>query len=159
MDKAYMMAQHLTIKACTRLRRYNLFAGHFTLGVRTVDGAYWHDDTYFTPTQDNFSVISALEKLWCSMQKEIGRNTRLLKVSVTLYDLYEQEEVTLDLFDSVPEKTKTVKNADLSRAMDTLNKKFGSNTVHLGSTPKTSAGYVGTKIAFTRVPEIEEFKE
>jgi DNA polymerase-4 len=159
MDKAYIMAQHLTIKVCTRLRRYNLFAGHFAMGVRTVDGAYWGDDTSFTPTQDNFTVISALEKLWCAMQRGIGRNTRLLKVSVNLYDLYEQEEVTLDLFDSFPEKTKTVKNTDLSRAMDALNKKFGSNTVYLGSMPKTSAGYVGTKIAFTRVPEMEEFKD
>lgn len=159
MDKSYTMAQHLTIKACARLRRYNLFAGHFALGVRTVDGAYWGDDTSFTPTQDNFTVISALEKLWRSMQSDMPRNTRLLKISVNLYDLYEQEEVTLDLFECMSEKPKTVKNTDLSRAMDSLNKKFGSNTVHLGSTPKTSAGYVGTKIAFTRVPEMEEFQD
>lgn len=159
MDKAYTMAQHLTIKACTRLRRYNLYARHFALGIRTVDGYYWSNDISFTPTQDNFTVISALEKLWLSMQLQTGKHTRLLKISVTLFDLFEQAEVTLDLFDNVPEKSETVKNTDLSRAMDSLNKKFGSNTVHLGSTPKTSAGYVGTKIAFTRVPEIEEFTD
>lgn len=27
----------------------------------------------------------------------------------------------------------------------------------LGLTPKTDAGYLGTKIAFTRIPEKEEF--
>ncbi len=159
MNEAYTMAQHLTIKACTRLRRYNIFAGHFALGIRTVDDSYWSNDTSFAPTQDNFTVISALDRLWHTMQKDIGRYTRLMKVSVSLYGLYEQTEVTLDLFENVPEKTKTVKNIDLSRAMDILNKKFGNNTIHLGSTPKTSAGYVGTKIAFTRVPEMEEFGE
>lgn len=157
MNEAYAMAQHLTIKACTRLRRYNIFAGHFALGIRTIDGSYWSDDTSFAPTQDNFTVISALDRLWHTMQNDIGRYTRLMKVSVSLYNLYEQREVTLDLFENVPEKTKTVKNTELSRAMDILNKKFGNNTINLGSTPKTSAGYVGTKIAFTRVPEMEEF--
>ena len=35
----------------------------------------------------------------------------------------------------------------------------GANTVNVGYYPKTSAGHVGTKIAFTRVPEKEEFAE
>ena len=41
--------------------------------------------------------------------------------------------------------------------MDALNKRYGFNTINLGSCPRTNAGYVGTKIAFTRVPEREEF--
>ena len=43
--------------------------------------------------------------------------------------------------------------------MDVLNKKYGGNTVNIGTCPKTSSGYVGTKVAFTRIPELEEFSE
>ena len=71
--------------------------------------------------------------------------------------------MTLDLFDAADagEKEKGIQepSQELSGAMDTINQKFGSNTVNLGMCPKTSAGYVGTKIAFTRVPEADEFRE
>ena len=160
MDKAYAMAQQLTIKACTRLRRYELYAKRFSLGITTIDRRYWVSDTSFSPTQDNFTVIKSLEKLWREMQRDTGK-TNLLKVSVTLHDLYEGKETTLDLFDTAKntDKTKTIKNTELSIAMDAINKRYGGNTISLGSCPKTTAGYVGTKIAFTRVPEIEEFEE
>jgi hypothetical protein len=33
------------------------------------------------------------------------------------------------------------------------------DTINFGVPPKTIAGYVGTKIAFSRVPDKEEFRE
>ena len=48
---------------------------------------------------------------------------------------------------------------ELSRGMDKLNKKYGANTCHFGVCPDTLAGYVGTKIAFARIPDQEEFWE
>ena len=51
-DKAYLIAKQLTIKACTRLRRYNLYARRFSVSVRTLShkggrGLKWADETSF----------------------------------------------------------------------------------------------------------------
>lgn len=156
-DKAYSIAQALTIKACTRLRRYELYARKFSLSVRTLDKRKWADERSFSPMQDNFTVIKALEEMWQCMQRDIG-TVKLFKVSILLHDLFEPQDVTLDLFEMVQEGN-SAKNEGLSQAMDALNKRYGVNTINIGSCPKTSAGYVGTKIAFTRVPEQEEFLE
>jgi DNA polymerase-4 len=43
--------------------------------------------------------------------------------------------------------------------MDGLNEKYGSETIRLGISPKTAAGYIGTKIAFNRIPDQSEFHE
>lgn len=156
-DQAYSIAQALTIKACTRLRRYELYARKFSLSVRTLDKRKWADETSFSPMQDNFTVIKALEEMWKRMQCDTGK-AKLFKVSILLHDLYERQDVTLDLFETAQANT-VKKNDGLSQAIDALNKRYGANTINLGSCPKTNAGYVGTKIAFTRVPEREEFFE
>ena len=156
-NKAYSMALNLTVKACARLRRHNLYARKFSLSIRTVDGYPWACDISFSPTQDNFTVTKALEQMWAKMRWETA-NTNLKKLSVTLYDLYEARDMTLDLF-SAQEPKSQEGNTKLSTAMDTLNRKYGGNAVNIGTCPKTSSGYVGTKVAFTRVPELEEFSE
>jgi hypothetical protein len=40
-----------------------------------------------------------------------------------------------------------------------LNQKFGKDTVLLGMTPHQGKAFTGTKIAFTRIPDMEEFWE
>lgn len=51
------------------------------------------------------------------------------------------------------------RNNALSAAMDALAKNFGPHAVHFGYQPKTKVGFVGTKIAFSRVPDVAEFSE
>jgi DNA polymerase-4 len=157
-DKAYSMALNLTTKACARLRRYQLYARKLSLSVRAVDRYYWADDKSFSPTQDNFTIKQALDDMWRRMQWET-RKANLKKVSVTLHDLYESKDITLDLFEVDRAKTNQDQNNQLSQTMDKINKRFGSNTVNLGTCPKTNVGYVGTKVAFNRIPELEEFSE
>ena len=43
--------------------------------------------------------------------------------------------------------------------MDKLQNKYHKETVWLGVTPKTMSGHVGTKIAFSRIPDQAEFWE
>ena len=156
-DIAYNIARELTLKACTRLRRYELYARKLSLSVRTTERLCWGDELTFSPSHDNFTITKALEEMWRRMQLDT-KKSNLLKISVTLYDLHKGQDVTLDLFETAGVETKT-KNTELSQAMDTLNKRYGAGAVSLGSCPKTSAGFVGTKIAFTRVPEKVEFSE
>ena len=47
----------------------------------------------------------------------------------------------------------------ISQAMDQLNQKFGKDTILLGMTPHQGKSFTGTKIAFTRIPDMEEFLE
>ncbi|MBX2833994.1 MAG: impB/mucB/samB family protein [Micavibrio sp.] len=159
-EAAYEMARQLSVKAATRLRRYALYARKFALSVRDVNGYGWSDDISFSPTQDNFTFVKALETLWQKMLWDM-RPTRLKKVSILIHDLHEPKDVTLDLFaiETPAKKSTAAKSTALSTAIDDLSRKFGGGAVRIGSCPKTAAGYVGTKIAFTRVPGREEFED
>ncbi len=153
---AFGITKQLTMKAASRLRRYDLYARKFSLSVHSVDQRRWAYESSVTPTQDSFTFIKTLERLWQGMVIDMG-GVPLKKVSVTIYDLHRREQVTMDLFESHTPKIK--QNEQLSLAIDALNKRYGKQALAIGVCPKTSAGHIGTKIAFTRIPEQEEFYE
>ena len=153
---AFNITKELTVKAATRLRRYNFYARKFSLSIRSMNKTQWGREASFSPTQDSFTFIKALERMWHDMVIEM-RGCALKKVSITIHDLHEHEQITMDLFDG--NNTKAQKNADLSSTIDSINKRFGKQAITIGAPPKTAAGHVGTKIAFTRIPEKEEFYE
>jgi DNA polymerase-4 len=70
----------------------------------------------------------------------------------------EAEANTADLFSWQTPKPPPRQNK-LSGVMDNLNKKFGKDTVLLGVPAKKLAHYTGTKVAFTRIPDRDEFWE
>ena len=43
--------------------------------------------------------------------------------------------------------------------MDIINQKFGRDTVAFGLMPDQGRSFSGTKVAFTRIPDKEEFLE
>jgi DNA polymerase-4 len=90
-----------------------------------------------------------------------ARPAKLLQVSVYLSGLCTRQDITPDLFDTSSEAYQRLqaRRDTLTAAMDRINKRFGADAVTLGLVPETQAGYVGTKISFTRVPELEEFSE
>ena len=167
-EAAYQVVRRLTIKAATRLRRKEFFATGFVFAIRFQSGVRWAQDVRLSPAQDNFTFLKALEGLYTQMADDVmtGRayrqtRDRPFKVSVSLHGLCRREEITPDLFDqsSAAYQDLQHKNAALSKVMDDLNGKYGAETLRLGVTPQTRAGYVGTKIAFSRVPDMAEFSE
>ena len=62
----------------------------------------------------------------------------------------------LDPDDPLARETRTL---SLSRAMDRINEKFGRNAVSLGPQSGGRIDRVGTKIAFGRIPDLDEFHE
>lgn len=154
-DKAYTIIRQLTIKAASRLRRYELYASDLELKVRTVNGDKWIKSHRCEPSQANADFLESLKILW---QRMLGdtRGVHLKQVAVTLYNFQAEESITLDLFAS--KQTQTIKKHDkaLSDAMDKINQRYGSSTLQLGTLNKEK---VGTKIAFTRIPEKEEFSD
>ncbi|MFP4098546.1 MAG: Y-family DNA polymerase [Alphaproteobacteria bacterium] len=155
-DKAYGIARQLTVKAASRLRRYNLYAGRLSLQVRSTDKRRWVKELSFSPTHDNFIFIKFLDEMWRCMLFDL-KGCKLLKVAICLSGLSKQEQITLDLFEA--QRPKALRNIALTKSMDDIKRRFGSDAISVGACPKTIAGYVGTKIAFTRIPEKEEFHE
>ena len=159
-EKAWLMARKLTVKAATRLRREEYFATMFELYVSEPEGRGWQGARKLPPGQDNFVFLKALETLWDSMVVEFNPR-KLLSVAVSLHGLCKQSEITPDLFDTASEAYQKVQGRHnaLTAAMDRINKRFGADTIQLGVVPPTQAGYVGTKISYTRIPDLAEFNE
>ncbi len=168
-EKARLMARRLLYKATLRLRRKEFCAGSLALGVRFLDGRKWAAEVQFHAAQDPFTFLSHLDDLWKAMTLEYfgilpeDMPSRMMckKVSVILGRLQKPDVVTDDLFDTAIEDVRKQlwKRESLTAAMERLNKKYEKETVSVGLPPKTLAGHVGTKIAFSRVPDMEEFAE
>jgi DNA polymerase-4 len=158
--KARLMARKLTVKAASRLRREDHYAMRFDLSVSDPDGGSWADGAKCAPAQDSFAFLDVLETLWLGMAEEF-RPKRLLMVSVALHELCRRQDITPDLFDAVsPGHQRRQGQRDaLTLAIDKANKRFGVDAVSIGAAPSTQAGYVGTKISYTRIPDPAEFNE
>lgn len=159
-EKAKGIAKRLTIKAAQRLRRKGFYATRFSLSVRTTDKRHWAQEIHDQPVDDSVTFLHYLDRLWSAMMCELHPYL-LLKVSITMYGLKKPSEISYDLFEhafsAVQEQKKH--HTALSNTIESLNKRFGMDTINFGVPPKTIAGYVGTKIAFSRVPDKEEFRE
>lgn len=158
-DMAFMVAQRLTLKAGSRLRRADYLARAMDLSVRREDGAGFGFRTLFSAACDNRVLLHALRGMWEQMQREV-RPDRLKKVSITLHGLTplaDQQPDLLSVLERGPERPE--RWAQLSRAMDGVNAKYGRDTLVMGFLPRTSSQFSGTKVAFSRVPDVEEFHE
>ena len=159
--KARLMARRLLTKATYRLRRKGYYARVLSLGVRTMDGQRWRDEIRILPARDPFTFLQTLDQLWTAMLRDVSHAGRpsFKKVSVILHGLCTTDQITGDLFNAAQEQDieQTQKRESLAGALDHLQQKYQKETVWLGTVPKTLSGHVGTKIAFSRVPDAEEF--
>ena len=80
---------------------------------------------------------------------------------MTLYKLEKKNELQSNLFENFDEKIilNTNRFEKISQTMDTINGRFGRDSVILGQLPKKIKTFSGTRIAFTRIPEKQEFNE
>jgi DNA polymerase-4 len=159
-DKARMIARRLTIKAATRLRRAELYAGGFAFKCRDQNGERWVGDIACSPAQDNFTFLAALDDLWTQMEATM-RPTRLHKIAMTLHKLQKPQEITPDLFAaaSSTQQKQSAKNERLTGVMDILQQKFGNDAIQLGLLSGMNHEHTEAKIAFSRVPDLAEFNE
>lgn len=160
-DCAHLMARSLLVKATFRLRRQGFYARKLILSVRTTEGLRWGRESHFEGACDPFTFLRHLDDLWlqASFALRSVPDLRVKKVSIVLGDLCRKNEMSGDLFAcTLPTSQKDRQKAEaLSAALERLRMRYQKDTVTLGVPPKTLAGYVGTKIAFSRVPTQEEF--
>ncbi len=160
--EAAVVARRLLSKAASRLRRQEWKAGEVSLSVKTEEKN--RGDAVIRlpwPTQDTFTLMQAMLRLWPMVMGQV-RWARIKKISVTLTGLEsvhqpQQMELFHD-FRSIAEE-KMERQHRLSRIMDHLNQHYGRDSIALGFLPDEVKTFSGTKIAFTRIPEMEEFRE
>lgn len=164
--KARIVARRLTLKAASRMRRLGYFAKLYSLSVRfdvprnNGERYKWHSDIKIPLAEDSFSFLNALNMLW---QKMIEDRTplRIKQISVSFYELVPADKIMPDMFKELddPVARTQKRHTRLSVVMDDINKKYGLDTVVLGTLPENMSRFSGTKIAFTRIPEKAEFHE
>ncbi len=158
---AHAVARRLTMKAAARLRRMKLHAKRFSLSVRLEHGPRLGLDGVCEPSQDSFTFLEMAEQMWAQIMAECGKRVRIKKVSVVLHGLVEERDLNVqgDLFAQAAPAKNRQRNDKISEAIDKLNQKFGKDTVLIGMTSEQGKSFTGTKIAFTRIPDMEEFLE
>ena len=158
--KAKDVARRLTLKAASRLRRMDYYAGAMSFSARLENDTRVHAEERFYRAQDNKTFLDLLNRLWTQAFKP-SRGARIRKISVTLSDLVAATDLQPELFASLPDVDLAArgKSEKLSRAMDQINHRFGRDSILIGMTPAQGQSFSGSKIAFTRIPDIDEFLE
>src|SRR6202023_1366217 len=156
--KAKDVARRLTLKAASRLRRMEYYAGVMSFSARLENDMRVQAEERFYRAQDNKTFLDLLNRLWTQALKE-SRGVRIRKVSVTLSDLVATTDLQPDLFANLPDVDLAArgKSEKLSRAMDKINHRFGRDSILIGMTPSQGKAFSGSKIAFTRIPDVDEF--
>lgn len=166
LEPTRLTARRLVLKAASRLRRKGYRSRLLVLhGKFEDDKSSWRASVKLPVTQDSFTILSALDALFPRLA-EAGRarpcGFRLRMVGVTLCEIDpvhgEQGSLwgSLDPDDPLARETRTL---HLSRAMDRINERFGRNAVTVGPLNGSRDDRVGTKIAFGRIPDLDEFHE
>lgn len=165
--EAINVARRLTLKAAARLRRMGYSATYFGFSARLEDGKRLRGELRCRPAQDSLTFLSLLLCIWERViPQEPGLQVK--KISVVLLGLEPLDMRQPDLFEAlVPVEDEQKSDAILpvtapmaiSHALDRLNHRFGRDTVLVGMLPSAGRGFSGSKIAFTRIPDREEFLE
>lgn len=159
-EKARFVARRLTLKAASRLRRMDYYASHFSLALRLESGLRHYAEAHCYRAQDSLTFLHLLDTLWAKLAGEVGRQ-RIKKVSVNMNDIVAAADLQPDLLPELPEEDLRFREKweKMSKALDAINQKYGRDKILIGSPREQTPGFTGTKVAFTRIPDTEEFRE
>ena len=170
--------QSLCMKACQRLRRAKLYAGDISISIRLArpvtppsalrEPAYkWKGEMKTHYACDDLTFLNCLNQLWDEMLTALNPQNNheisIKKVSINLLRLRKEQDISGNLFG---ENTTTKARESLSNAIQILNTKYrpeyGGNIVSYGPPPNTQHQEnmnSDAKIAFSRIPNTEEFNQ
>jgi DNA polymerase-4 len=153
-DHAFDAARLLTIKAARRLRRGGYIADTFGLWLKMRDD-HWSGQMHIGGSNDDHAAIGALGTLWKRATTEMPASLRIIRLHVALYDLTKVGSKQFDIFDR--NEAARQKWTSISDAMDKINGRYAKTIVSMGPWTPPPGGYAGGKIAFSRVPDMEDF--
>ena len=150
----------LLLKAASRLRRMDYYSSRLSLSIRTEKGIRLEGKSIFYRACDNKKLLEESKIVWNNLIKN-KKIIRVKKISITLYKLEKSNELQPNLFERLDRKVilNTNRFEKISQTMDNINSRFGRDSVILGQLPKKIKSFSGTRIAFTRIPDKQEFNE
>ena len=157
-DLAQQVMSRLLLKAASRLRRLQYYANNLSISFRTENGLKMQGTKKFYRACDNITLLNEGTKIWNDLIKK-NQIRSVKKISVTLFNLKKKAELQPNLFATIHQQHLTEKFESLSEAMDTINSRFGRDSIALGNIPNQIQSFSGTRIAFTRIPDKKEFNE
>ncbi|MRG57339.1 type VI secretion protein ImpB [Phyllobacterium sp. SYP-B3895] len=154
-QKVLQCARLLTMSAARRLRRSHHRAGALTYTVGTRRENRTSMDKRFGPARDDHTFLNALNELHEKFVMA-GEMKNISSVTVVLHELSEEQEASRDLFDTRDSRKAQSQWERVSDVLDTIRVRHGSRALNLG--PANGPGnYIGSKIAFGRIPAAEDF--
>ena len=138
---AEAVAGRLLEKAAERMRYLGYQAHGLSVHARSADGRCWEAKRRLTACGDTWTLFTVLASIWehpFSSVKQVG---------IVLYDLLPESSVTLPLFDG------EIRRLEASRAVDTINGKFGHGTLSMASVMPVKHT-AEDKISFGKVEEL-----
>ena len=150
----------LLLKAASRLRRMEYYCSRLSLSIRTENNLRLEGKSKFYRACDNKKLQEEATKIWIKLIKK--RNFKQIKkISITLYNLKKKSDLQPELFQNFNKKITLDTNRfeKLSKTMDNINTRFGRDSVTIGGLPNKIKSFSGTRIAFTRIPDKQEFNE
>ena len=114
---AFAVLLRLLQKATARLRSESLAAGAYAFMARDSENK-WEHSGRCEPSHDTLQFITILQAAWPDC-----RINNAMQVAITFSELVPRVETTPSIFDTDNQRS------DLSKVVDTLNDKFGKNTV------------------------------
>jgi DNA polymerase-4 len=149
---AKAVIHRLLQKACVRMRSYDLLASRISIKVKFRDSAEykalpsWGMESAISPTDSTLRLIEALEAFWLHYPKAMHQP---FSVGISFSGLVTAEEVARDLFQIEPIENEK----KLNNAIDTLNLKFGKNTIYFGGAHQALKD-APMRIAFNHIPDL-----
>lgn len=153
-NNARLVARRLLIKAATRLRRSGFFAAKLYVSVKCAQSGRRSIKWNIPLTQDSFFLLELFNKMWVELAPK-----KPLSVSVMLGGFVDRYNCTADLFITRSAPGAPTKRELLCAQVDRLNQQFGQDTIIYGEKQVEIAPYTGAKIAFGRIPTVEEFRD
>jgi DNA polymerase-4 len=164
-DGAYAIAHKLLHKAAMRLRAAHLWTTNVSLSVKFavpkeiarklhysgIPQRGWSRGMTVIECQDNQTLVESLCKLWAHLPQG-EQYQKPFFVGVWLGELVPDHLHTLSLFSGLETESR---HARLSSTMDSLNHKYGLDTLFPASMLLAKAA-APTRIAFTSIPDLFE---
>jgi DNA polymerase-4 len=148
-EGAKIVAMRLIFKTANRMRKAGFMAREMSLQIKCM-GLNWqtpvryYTDFKFDETQDTGHFIGLIEEHFAKIPLDV----KPIKASVTLSNFVHEAEHQLTFFGNE-------KKNKIHKVMDSINERFGKNTVYPSSLLKEMKA-APTRIAFSRIPELDE---
>lgn len=143
---AKAVMHRLLQKACMRMRSYDLLTSKIGIKVKFRDMPSWSEESAISPTDNTLRLIEVLETFWQHYPKT---KHAPYAAGISFSGLVTADEVARDLFQIEPLENEK----KLNKAIDTLNLKFGKNTIYFGGAHEALKD-APMRIAFNHIPDL-----